>query len=239
MNMEKGATFGGAWKIFLGLSAAITLGAWWAGLFYLPPDKDQGDVFRIIFVHVPSAWNAFFWVIFAAVCSVVVLVRRQKEWNQAQAADQWAQSAMELGTLFSVLTLLTGSIWGRPTWGVWWDWDPRLTSTLVMFLVCCGYHLLRSFTPDPRSRRQVSAVIALLSAINVPIVYYSVNLWRSLHQPQSFAKKSSNVSSDISQVLLFSFLGLFLTCVGLFWLRRQSLANQETLETLLEGKAHE
>jgi len=139
---------------------------------------------------------------------------------------------MELGTIFAALALITGSIWGRPTWGRWWDWDPRLTSTLVMFLVTVGYHILRSFTPDAKARRTVSAVVALLSALNVPIVYFSVNLWRSLHQPQSFVAGKSNVSDDIRIALWINVFAMIAFSIFLYRARRQGIAAKETLEIL-------
>jgi heme exporter protein C len=124
---------------------------------------------------------------------------------------------------------LTGSSWGRPTWGVWWDWDPRLTATLVLLLVCLGYHLLRSFTPDLRARRVTSGIIAILAAINVPLVYYSVNIWRSLHQPQTFVRKTSNASADIGYVLLASSVALICLSVAIYKIRRQGIAASEML----------
>jgi heme exporter protein C len=199
---------------------------WGVALFGLGADKDQGDVYRIMFVHVPVAWCAFVWVITAAVFAVRLFINPA----EAQRFDRSGHASVELGTLFAVLALITGSIWGRPTWGVWWDWDPRLTSTLVLFLVCCGYLILRSFTPDPKSRRTTAAVVALLAALNVPIVYFSVNLWRSLHQPQSFVAKSSPVSSDIRMVLWFNVFAMVAFSIALYRARRQSLAAQETLE---------
>lgn len=140
------------------------------------------------------------------------------------------QAAIELGVLFSFLVLLTGSLWGRPTWGVWWDWDPRLTSSLVMFLVGCACLLLRHFTPDIRSKSTMGALVALANALNVPVVYFSVTIWRSLHQPQTFAQRTNNVSSDIFGVLLFNFVSLFFLSVVLYNLRKLSLAVQESLE---------
>ncbi|MEY4065204.1 MAG: hypothetical protein RIR26_1412, partial [Pseudomonadota bacterium] len=124
--------------------AVVLLGAgWFLGLHWIASDKEQGDVFRIMFVHVPVAWCAFFWILAAACFAVVGFVRKAK----FEPMDQAAHAAVDLGTVYAGLALLTGSIWGRPTWGVWWDWDPRLTTTLVMFLVCCAYHVMRSFTP--------------------------------------------------------------------------------------------
>jgi heme exporter protein C len=206
----------------------LLLASWAWGLWGVGADRDQGEVYRIIFVHVPVAWCAFVWVIAGAVFGVRALLQPTK----AERFDRSSQSSMELGTLFAALALITGSIWGRPTWGRWWDWDPRLTSTLVMFLITCGYHILRSFTPDVKSRRTVAGVVALLSALNVPIVYFSVNLWRSIHQPQSFVTRASNVSSDISQAMWLNVLTMLVFSIAVYIVRRQSIAARETLEVL-------
>lgn len=208
------------------ITGLITLAAWGYGLFGVGADRDQGQVYRIIFVHVPVAWCAFVWVIAGAVYGVRLFLNPAK----AQGLDRSSQACVELGTLFAALALLTGSIWGRPTWGRWWDWDPRLTSTLVMFLVTCGYHILRSFTPDIRARRTVAAVVALLGALNVPIVYFSVNLWRSIHQPQSIMVRESTMSGDIKLALWLNVFALLAFSIALFKVRRQGIAAKETLE---------
>lgn len=219
------------WDLFLGLALALVAMGWLMGWFYVGADRDQGDIFRIMFVHVPVAWCSFLWVITGAVFAVLGFLQPTKR----EARDRSSHAALEIGTVFAALALITGSIWGRPTWGVWWDWDPRLTSTLVMFLICCGYHILRSFTPDVKTRRTVAAVTAILSALNVPLVYFSVNLWRSLHQPQTFVTKSTTASSDISLTLWVNVLFLVLFSLALYKVRRQGIAATEALETAREG----
>jgi heme exporter protein C len=215
------------WNFFLILFSIIQILGWYFALFKIGTDTDQGNVYRIIFVHVPVAWCAFFWVFLSAIFAILTLVIPKK----AEVFDRSSHSAIELGTLFSLLTLITGSVWGRPTWGVWWDWDPRLTSSLVMFLVCCGYLVLRHFTPDLKARRSVSAVISILGSVNVPIVYFSVNLWRSVHQPQTFVEKTQNASTDISLVLLFNYIAMFILSIAIYKIRRQSISAKETLES--------
>lgn len=214
------------WNMFLVLSVILQMIGWYLALFVIGSDTDQGNVYRIIFVHVPVAWCSFFWVFASAFFAILTLLKT----NKAEIFDRSSYTALELGTLFSFLTLLTGSIWGRPTWGVWWDWDPRLTSSLVMFLVCCGYLILRHFTPDAKTKRNMSAIISILGAVNVPIVYYSVNLWRSLHQPQTFIEKTQNASTDISVVLFFNFLAMFILSIAIYKTRRQAVSAKETLE---------
>jgi heme exporter protein C len=165
---------------WLGLVALIAIVAAQAnGVLNSPPDRDMGHLQKIMYVHVPAAWNAFIAFFVVAIASLLYL------WKGEERHDLLAASAAEVGTLFTGLTLALGSIWGRPTWGVWWTWDPRLTSTAVLFLVFVGYLSLRSFIEDADRRAQWSAAVGLLGALNVPIVYMSVKWWRTLHQMQS------------------------------------------------------
>ena len=165
---------------WLGVVALLAvIGAQLAGVLNSPADRDMGHLQKIMYVHVPSAWNAFIAFFVVAIASLLYL------WKGKEQYDLLAASAAEVGTLFTGLTLVLGSIWGRPTWGVWWTWDPRLTSTAVLFLIFVGYLALRSFVEDADRRAHWSAAVGLLGALNVPIVYMSVKWWRTLHQMQS------------------------------------------------------
>jgi heme exporter protein C len=149
------------------------------GFAISPPDRDMGHLQKIMYVHVPAAWNAF-------LCFFVVLVASLHYlWLRRERSDLLAASAAEVGTVFTALTLVLGSIWGRPTWGVWWTWDARLTSTAVLLVIFAGYLALRAFVDDPDRRARWSAAVGVLGALNVPIVYMSVQWWRTLHQPLS------------------------------------------------------
>jgi heme exporter protein C len=139
----------------------------------------MGDVQRIMYVHFPS-WIAVglsYFTAFAA--SLLYLARRRP------AHDYWAQAGVEVGVVFNITGLITGSIWGRPTWGVWWTWDPRLTTTAIMLVTFAGYLVLREFIEDPDTRSRAAALVAVIGFLNVPIVYFSDRWWRTLHQPQS------------------------------------------------------
>ena len=144
-----------------------------------PADRDMGDLQKIMYVHVPAAWITFLSFFVVLVFSVrYLLLGREND-------DLLAASAAEVGATFNGLTLMLGMIWGRPAWGVWWVWDARLTSTLVLFLIFVGYLALRAFVDDQDRRAQWSAAVGMFGAINVPIVYMSVRWWRTLHQIQS------------------------------------------------------
>ena len=144
-----------------------------------PAEGDMGHLQKIMYVHVPAAWMTF-------IAFFVVLVFSTRYlWNGRENDDLLAASAAEVGAVFNGLTLLLGMIWGRPAWGVWWVWDARLTSTLVLFLIFVGYLALRAFVDDPHRRARWSAAVGAIGAINVPIVYMSVKWWRTLHQPPS------------------------------------------------------
>ncbi len=144
-----------------------------------PADRDMGHLQKIMYVHVPGAWMAFisFFVVF--IYSVLYMFRHREN------DDLIAASAAEVGAVFTGMTLMLGMIWGRPAWGVWWVWDARLTSTLVLFLIFVGYLALRAFVDDSVQRARWSSAVGAIGAINVPIVYMSVKWWRTLHQPQS------------------------------------------------------
>lgn len=144
-----------------------------------PADADMGHLQKIMYVHVPAAWMTF-------ICFFIVFVFGLKYlWRRNENDDLLAASAAEVGAVFNGLTLALGMIWGRPTWGVWWAWDARLTSTLVLFLIFIGYLALRAFVDDPGQKARWSAAVGVIGAINVPIVYMSVTWWRTLHQPPS------------------------------------------------------
>ena len=161
------------------LILALVAAAQAFGLLTSPPDRDMGHLQKIMYVHVPAAWNAFLAFVVVLFGSVMYLWKREEKW------DLLAASAAEVAAVLTALTIALGSIWGRPTWGVWWTWDPRLTSTAILLVIIVGYLALRSFVDEPDRRARWSAVVGILGALNVPIVYMSVRWWRTLHQPQS------------------------------------------------------
>jgi heme exporter protein C len=168
------------WLTWFGPLALVALiGAQAFGFVASAPDRDMGHLQKIMYVHVPSAWIAMIAFLVVFVCSILYLWRRDERY------DLVAASSAEIGVVLTGLTLALGSIWGKPTWGVWWTWDPRLTSTAILFMIYAGYLALRSFTEDPERRARWSAAVGILAFLNVPIVYMSVRWWRTLHQIQS------------------------------------------------------
>jgi heme exporter protein C len=179
----------------------------------VPPDAEQGDVQRLMYVHVPAAWLAFlsFGVVFAA--SVGYLRTGRIRW------DRMAVASAEIGVLFCSLTLLLGSLWGRPVWGTWWTWDPRLTTTVVLLLIYLGYLSVRRVADSPSRRAQWSAVIGVIGFVDVPIVHMSVVWWRSLHQEATVVRGGAPTMdpSMLATLLLgavaFSFVYAYLMAV--------------------------
>lgn len=194
---------------FGGFAILFFIGAQVTALLVSAPDRDMGDLQKIMYVHVPAAWNAMiaFFVVFVA--SILYLAKRQPR------HDLLAASAAEVGVLLTALTLTLGSIWARPTWGVWWTWDPRLTSTAIMLLIYAGYLALRAFTEDDERRARWSAAVGVLAFLNVPIVYMAVRWWRTIHQIQS--TPSTVDSSYVLGLRLnaFAFLFLFIFLAGM------------------------
>ena len=219
------------WLDWFGVLALVAvIGAQAHGVLTSPPDRDMGDLQKIMYVHVPSAWNAFMAFFVVAVASLLYL------WKGQEKHDLLAASAAEVGTLFTGLTLALGSIWGLPTWGVWWTWDPRLTSTAVLFLVFVGYLALRSFVEDSDRRAQWSAAVGLLGALNVPIVYMSVKWWRTLHQMQS---SPSTVDPEYVIGLRTNGIALLLLLIYFIMKRYQAAQTERAAEHIAERFALE
>lgn len=167
------------WKVAAGLGLASLALLLYLGLAWAPPEAFMSDVGRILYVHVPFVWMCMIAFTLNVGCAIAYLMK--KSWR----TDALAESTAEIGVMFGAGGVLMGSIWARPTWGVWWDWDPRLISTTVMLLAYVGYLAFRSFTEDPERRATWSAAVSILGYVSLPIVWYSVRWWNSLHQVQS------------------------------------------------------
>jgi heme exporter protein C len=167
----------GAWTPWFAWSAVLLIAAGlYGGLVLAPVDEEMGDGFRIIYVHVPSAWMSLFIYTYMAVMAAIGLIWRIK------LAHAIASSCAVLGASFTFLALVTGAIWGKPMWGAWWVWDARLTSELLLLFLFLGYIALRGAFDDVARADRASAILAIVGIINVPIIHYSVEWWRTLHQ---------------------------------------------------------
>jgi heme exporter protein C len=180
------------------------------GIAWAPPEHFMGNVQRIMYVHVPTAWNGLLAFTAALVAAIGFLVRPSWKW------DSVLEASLEVGVLLSAMLICQGSIWAKPTWGVWWDWDPRLTTVAVMLFSFGGIVALRSFVTDPVRRATWSSVATVIAYADVPIVYFSVRWWNSLHQVQS---SPSTVDSHMVLPLRINAFGVLFFASGLMVLR--------------------
>ncbi len=175
-----------------------------------PPDVNQGYLVRIMYLHVPGAWLGYLAFLVTFLYSLLYFFRPNPKY------DRIAASSAEIGLVFMGLALVTGMLWARPTWGVYWTWEPRLTTTAILFAVYVGYFLLRSAIEDPDLRAKAAAAVGILGFINVPISYMSVKWWRSLHQTQSidFTTGRIHMAPEMLQALLFNLFVFTLLYLG-------------------------
>lgn len=197
-------------KFAITLYVAVTLAlmAWgfYQAMYVAPNDAMQGEIFRIIYYHVPSATVAFLFFAISLVGSIGFLSWRRSRPNWAQIADAWALSGAEVGVVFCTVVLTTGPIWGRRAWGIWWTWDARLTTTLVLWLIYVSYLLLRRFAAGPQMQT-LAAVLGIFGALDVPIVYMSNRWWRTQHPAPVFGGASgSGMAASMVGALLWNML---------------------------------
>ena len=216
----------------LGLSSLLLLAVAAYGMFFIAqPDRVQGDAARIVYFHVPMAWVAFlaFGVVFVA--SIAYLRTRSQRW------DRLGRASAEVGLIFTTLVLITGSIWGYPIWGTWWSWDPKLTTTLILWFMYLAYVMVRSYAEPPRGPR-FAAVVGIVAFFDVPIVYMSSYWWRTLHpQPVIGPLAEQQPSASIVWLLMVSLLAF--TVFYAFLVRvRAEIEETEAQVALSGGLAH-
>ena len=192
----------------------LLLGSYF-GLFVAPPEQFMGDLQRIMYVHVPTAWFALVAMTLAFAAAVVFLFGGDYEW------DARMEASIEVGVVLAFLLCCQGAIWAKPTWGVWWDWDPRLTTTAVLLFAFLGILALRKFADDPHRRAMWSAVATIIAYVDVPIVYFSVKWWNSLHQQQS---NPNTVSKPFWIPLRANAFGILLLMMAFIMLRARVAA---------------
>src|SRR5438067_2873674 len=210
-----------------GLTAAVlALGLAWA-LLLAPPDYQQGESVRIMFIHVPSAWMALSIYLFIAIASGVALVSRHP------LAEMAAQSAAPIGAAFTLVCLTTGSLWGRPMWGTWWVWDARLTSVLVLFFLYLGYIALVNAFDDASRGARAGSLLALVGVVNLPIIKFSVDWWNTLHQPASVIRMGRPaIDASMLAPLLMMAAGFALLFLWLLVLRMRTALNERKARAL-------
>ncbi len=197
------------------------------GLFFAPPDYQQGESVRIMYVHVPSAWMALAIYTTIAVASGFFLV-----WK-VPLADVLARAAAPIGAGFTLVTLVTGSLWGKPTWGTWWVWDARLTSVLILFFLYLGYIALQNAFEDSSRSAKAAAVLALIGFVNVPIIKWSVDWWHTLHQPASIVRfDGPTIHASMLTPLLLMTVGFTAFFVVLLLIRVRSALLARKIRTL-------
>lgn len=203
------------WLLVLGLALTLCGIVW--GLAFAPKDYLQGNSYRIIFIHVPSAFLAQSVYIMMAVAALVTLVWHMK------LADVFVKSVAPVGAMLTFLALFTGAVWGKPTWGTWWIWDARLTSMLILLFLYFGVIALGSAISDQKSSARAVAVLVLVGVINIPIIKYSVEWWNTLHQPATFKlTEKPTMPPEMWVPLLLVVLGLYLLFGWLAFYRMQT-----------------
>jgi heme exporter protein C len=210
----------------LGLAAFLTLlAALYVALFVAPTERVMGEAQRIFYFHVPSAWVAFLAFFVVCVASILYLWKRERKW------DILALSSAELGVLFATLVLLTGPIWARSVWGIWWTWDARLTATLVLWLIYVGYLMLRAYVEEGARRARLAAVLGIVGAVDIPIIVLSVQWWRTQH-PSLILLEQGSLEPGMVQALLLALLAFSLLYAYLLVRRIRLEATRDYLEAI-------
>jgi len=210
---------------FAGLAALLTIAGLWIGFFVAPTDATQGEGYRIIFVHVPASWMSM--VIY---CAMAFWAGIGLAFN-TRVSSMMASALAPTGALFALLSLLTGSLWGKPMWGTWWVWDARLTSELILFFLYLGFLALQAAIEDPKRADRAGAVLALVGVVNVPIIYFSVKWWNTLHQGATI---SMTKSPSMAVTMLWGMLLMALA----FWMYAIAVALARVRNIILERERH-
>jgi heme exporter protein C len=221
----------------LGMLALAFIGAGlYFGLVKAPPDANQGDVQRIMYLHIPSILTAYlsFFIVFVGSCLYL--------WKRERRDDILARSAAEIGVVFTALTIVEGSIWGRPTWGIWWTWDARLTLTAILLIIFAGYLMLRSLIEDEERGAVAGAILGIIGFLDIPLIHMSVYWWRTLHQPPSILRPDKapweNVHPAMLTALAINFVAFLLLYFYLLSLRiRVGESEARAQRAALDGAA--
>ena len=205
------------------VTLVLLLAGLYGGLVFVPPDYQQGDAFRIIYVHVPAAWLSLMIYTLMAVWGAIILI-----WPIKLLEHLLVESAV-IGASFTLIALVTGSIWGKPMWGTWWVWDARLTSELILLFLYLGVMSLYNAIPDKRMAAKAAAILALVGVVNIPIIHYSVEWWNTLHQGPTITKldkPSIHLSMLIPLLIMAVSFKLFYVWVLLLRVRTEILRRE-------------
>jgi heme exporter protein C len=214
----------------LALGAILTVAGAAGGLFVTPPDYLQGETVRILYIHVPSAWLGM-----AGWAGIAAAAISQLVWRHPLAAVA-GRAIAGPGALFAALCLLTGSIWGRPTWGTWWEWDGRLTSMLILFFLYLGYIALGAAERERAGEGRMTAIFGLIGAVNLPVIHYSVLWWRTLHQGQSIALGGTSIAPELLWPLPLTMVGFTLIFAAIALMRMRTDLARTRLEMRLRRR---
>ena len=211
---------------FAGATVLVLGYGLYQSLFVAPPDYQQGESVRIMFIHVPAAWMSMFVYMVLAGAGAIGLI-----WNM-KLAEMAATAAAPIGASFTFLALVTGSLWGKPMWGTWWVWDARLTSELILFFLYVGFMALQAAIDDPKRAARAGALFALVGVVNIPVIHFSVQWWNTLHQPASISSINKIGAPAIAPSILIPLLimavafMLFFATVLLIRLRAEILQRE-------------
>jgi len=216
----------------LDISAVIVLGvAAWLGLVFAPTEAVMGDVQRVFYFHVGTAWVALLGFIVAAISGVIYLITKDMKWDRFEVA------AVEVSTMFFLITIVLGSIWARPVWNTWWTWDPRLTSASVTELIYMAYFMLRQGIEDPEKRARFGAIYTLLGGLSAPITFMVIRLFRTIHpvvigNQSAAAQGGFDMTPDMRTAFFFALFAFTVIFIDLIWHRLRLGVLQERVEQL-------
>ena len=216
---------GKLWPVFALLATGLTVWGLWLGMFVAPTDFQQGESYRIIFIHVPAAWMSMLIYLVMAFWAAIGLI------FNARLASMLALSLAPTGAIMTFIALWTGAVWGKPTWGTWWVWDARLTSELVLLFLYFGFLSLHASIEDVRKADRSAALLAIVGVINVPIIYFSVKWWNTLHQ-------GASVSLTKAPTMATQMLTGMLIMVFAFWMYSIAVALYRCRNLILDRERH-
>ena len=203
MASMRNKNLGAGRKLFIALGGSAMVLNMYLIFIWVPTEKNLGIVQRIFYLHVPTAWVAFLAFFLVLIGSTGYLIKKSKSW------DRLALASAEVGVLFTTVLIVTGVMWAKPVWGVWWNWDPRLTTSLILWLIYLAYLMVRSYAPSPEQGAKYAAILGIVGFVDVPIVYFSIKWWRTLH-PQAVIGPGSTGGLDSSmQLLLLVYTAIF------------------------------